>query len=106
MAGSSRSPTLTLEAIVAEAIANNLDLKGAATKVAIAQQTVIVVGSQLLPWVGVQLDGTRTKDFDDGSFNSTSAFLGVAWELDVWGRLRAQREPPRPTRKRSRSTTR
>ena len=24
-------------------------------------------------------------------FGSTSAFLGVAWELDVWGRLRAQR---------------
>ena len=81
----------TLEGLVAEAIANNLDLKAAASKVAIAQQTVIVVGSQLLPWVGVQLNANRTKDFDDGSFNSTSAFLGVAWELDVWGRLRAQR---------------
>jgi len=81
----------TLEALVAEAIANNLDLRAAAAKVAIAQQTVIVVGSQLLPWVGVQLGGTHTKDFDDGSFGSTSAFLGVAWELDVWGRLRAER---------------
>jgi outer membrane protein TolC len=80
-----------LEGIVAEAIANNLDLKAAATKVAIAQQTVIVVGSRLLPWVGVQLGATGTKDFDDGTFGSTSAFLGVAWELDVWGRLRAQR---------------
>jgi len=81
----------TLEAIVAEAIANNLDLKAAATKVSIAQQTVIVVGSRLLPWVGVQLGATGTKDFDDGTFGSTSAFLGVTWELDVWGRLRAQR---------------
>ena len=45
----------TLEALVAEAIANNPDLRAAAAKVAIAQQTVIVVGSRLLPWVGVQL---------------------------------------------------
>src|SRR6185295_15830077 len=82
-------PTLT--AIVAEAIANNPDLRVAAAKVAIAQQTVIVVGSRLLPWVGVQLGATGTKDFDDGTFGATSAFLGVAWELDVWGRLRAQR---------------
>ena len=80
-----------LNAIVAEAIANNPDLRAAAAKVVIAQQTVIVVGSRLWPWVGAQLGAATTKDFDDGTFNSTSAFLGVAWELDVWGRLRAQR---------------
>src|SRR6185295_2432970 len=71
--------------------ANNLDLKTAAAKVAIAQQTVIVVGSRLLPWVGAQLGANAIKDFDAGTSSSTSAFLGVAWELDVWGRLRAQR---------------
>ncbi|MET0683542.1 MAG: TolC family protein, partial [Casimicrobiaceae bacterium] len=81
----------TLEAIVFEAIANNLDLKTAAAKVAIAQQTVIVVGSRLLPWVGAQLGANAIKDFDAGTSSSTSAFLGVSWELDVWGRLRAQR---------------
>jgi NodT family efflux transporter outer membrane factor (OMF) lipoprotein len=80
-----------LEAIVVEAIAKNPDLRAAAAKVAIAQQVVIVVGSRLLPWVGANLGGTTTKDFDDGTFSSTSAFVGVAWELDVWGRLRAQR---------------
>jgi outer membrane protein, multidrug efflux system len=80
-----------LDTIVAEAIANNLDLRAAASKVAIAQQAVIVVGSQLLPWVGVQLGASSTHDQDNGTFNSTSVFLGAAWELDVWGRLRAQR---------------
>jgi multidrug efflux system outer membrane protein len=80
-----------LNTIVAEAIANNPDLRAAAAKVAIAQQTVIVVGSRLLPWVGVQLGGNVTDDRDNSSFGSTSAFLGVAWELDLWGRLRAQR---------------
>jgi len=80
-----------LNAIVAEAIASNLDLQVAAAKVAIAQQTVIVVGSRLWPWVGVQLGASATDDRDSKTFGSTSAFLGVAWELDLWGRLRAQR---------------
>ena len=38
-----------LEAIVAEAIANNLDLREAVERVKSAQQNVIVVGAQLLP---------------------------------------------------------
>jgi NodT family efflux transporter outer membrane factor (OMF) lipoprotein len=81
-----------LEALVAEAIANNLDLHIAATKVAIAQQAVIVVGSQLLPQVGAVLGARATNDEDhSGTSNSTIAYAGVAWELDVWGRLRAQR---------------
>jgi outer membrane protein, multidrug efflux system len=81
----------TLEALVTEAIANNPDLRAAAAKVVIAQQTVIVVGSRLLPWVGAQLGASVTDDRDSSTFSSTSAFLGVAWELDLWGRLRAQR---------------
>jgi NodT family efflux transporter outer membrane factor (OMF) lipoprotein len=80
-----------LEAIVVEAIAKNPDLRVAAARVAIAQQAVIVVGSRLLPWVGVQLGANATDDRDSSTFSSSSAFLGVAWELDVWGRLRAQR---------------
>jgi NodT family efflux transporter outer membrane factor (OMF) lipoprotein len=81
-----------LEAIVAEAIANNLDLREAVERVKIAQQNVIVVGAQLLPQVGAQLGASTVRDKDQSSdFNSTLAYAGVAWELDVWGRLRAQR---------------
>lgn len=81
-----------LDAIVAEAIANNLDLRQAAERVAIAQQNVVVVGAALLPQVGAQLGATTIRDKDqDSNFNSTVAYVGVAWELDLWGRLRAQR---------------
>jgi len=53
---------------------------------------VIVVGSQLLPQVGAVIGGRVTKDEDQsGTSDSTIAYVGVAWELDVWGRLRAQR---------------
>jgi outer membrane protein, multidrug efflux system len=81
-----------LDAIVAEAIAHNLDLRQAAEKVRIAQQNVVVVGAQLLPQIGVQLGANVTRDNDQSSnYYSTLRYAGVAWELDVWGRLRAQR---------------
>jgi outer membrane protein, multidrug efflux system len=81
-----------LEALVAEAIANNLDLRIAAARVAVAQQTVIVVGSQLQPHVGAALGARTTRDEDHGEdANGTVAYAGVAWELDLWGMLRAQR---------------
>ncbi|HTY43485.1 MAG TPA: efflux transporter outer membrane subunit [Thermoanaerobaculia bacterium] len=81
-----------LEAIVAEAIANNLDLRQAADRVAIAQQAVVVVGARLLPQVGVTLGGRTTRDENhDSNFNTTVAYAGVTWELDLWGKLRAQR---------------
>ena len=81
-----------LSALVAEAIANNLDLRIAAAKVTVAQQAVIVVGAQLLPHVGAVLGARATKDEDhSGTSDSTVAYAGVAWEIDVWGRLRAQR---------------
>ncbi len=81
-----------LDAIVAEAIANNLDLRQAADGVTIAQQSVVVVGAQLLPQIGAVLGGRTTRDTDHNSnSNTTIAFASVAWELDVWGKLRAQR---------------
>lgn len=80
-----------LEAIVAEAIANNLDLRQAADRVRIAQQSVIVTGAQLLPQVGASLGARIVKDEGNDSANSNSVFASVSWELDVWGKLRAQR---------------
>lgn len=81
-----------LDAIVAEAFANNLDLRQAAERVTIAQQAAVVVGARLLPQVGAKLGARTTRDEDhDRNFNTALAYAGVAWELDVWGRLRAQR---------------
>jgi outer membrane protein, multidrug efflux system len=81
-----------LDAIVAEAITNNLDLRQAAAGVEGARQTVIVVGSQLLPHVGGKLGAGATRDDGHDDWGSgTTAILGAGWEPDVWGRLRAQR---------------
>ena len=80
-----------LDAIVAEAIANNLDLRRAAARVRIAQETAVVVGARLSPWVVGQLGARSTRDDDhDTTFNSKIGYASVGWELDVWGLLRAQ----------------
>ncbi len=79
-----------LEVIVAEALAHNPDLRQAAARVEAAREAVKVVGARLQPQVGAQLGATARQDRDNGSFNSSFGALGVAWEVDIWGRVRAQ----------------
>lgn len=80
-----------LESVVAEALDNNPDLRLAAAKVTAAQQSVIVVGARMKPVVGINLGARSTHDRDnDDTFHSSKGLLGVAWEADVWGRLRSQ----------------
>ncbi len=80
-----------LEALIAEAIAHNPDLRQAASRVAVAQQAVVLAGAQLQPQAGAALGARSTVDNGaGGAFNSNQVFASVAWELDVWGRLRAQ----------------
>ena len=82
----------TLEAIVAEALANNLDFRQALENITIAQQGLVIVGSQLLPQVGAELGARVTKEATQSANTGTLAFASVGWELDLWGKLRAQRD--------------
>jgi NodT family efflux transporter outer membrane factor (OMF) lipoprotein len=86
-----------LDAVVEEAIKNNLDLQQAAAKVYMARQDVIVVGAQLKPQVGAQLAGAATEKTDSSNnpFKSNMERGGVSWEVDVWGRLRSQQAAAR-----------
>ena len=81
-----------LDAIVAEAITSNLDLRQAAATVEMARQNVVLVASQMKPQVGASFRLATTRDDQhDQWYNSQHALAGVAWEPDVWGRVRAQR---------------
>jgi NodT family efflux transporter outer membrane factor (OMF) lipoprotein len=85
-----------LEAVVTEAIANNLDLRQSAAQVEAARQNVIVVGAQLKPQVGATFNGstlvsTNSLNQSTQQFSSHTEYAAVSWELDVWGRVRAQR---------------
>ena len=82
-----------LEKVVSEAIANNLDLRQSAARVEAARQSVIVVGSKLKPQVGATFAGSTTRSKDMNTVNQTQAnseLATVSWEVDVWGKLRAQ----------------
>jgi multidrug efflux system outer membrane protein len=83
-----------LEGVVSEAVGNNLDLRQSAARVEEARQSVIVVGAKLKPQVSVTLSGATTRASVMNSTEqkqSSTGLAAVAWEVDVWGRLRAQR---------------
>ena len=74
--------------------ANNLDLRQSAAQVEGARQSMIVVGAKLRPQATALLSAatTRSTDKDVTQQNQSSTVLpGVAWEVDVWGRLRPAR---------------
>lgn len=79
-----------LEALVEEVLANNQNIQAAAAQVDAAAGLAKQAGAALKPTVGLAA-GTSTTDAGGLSSNleSSSAFLNVSWELDVWGRVRA-----------------
>jgi NodT family efflux transporter outer membrane factor (OMF) lipoprotein len=81
-----------LAAIIAEAMAHNLDLRQAAQGVLIAEQNLVRVGAQLLPQVGAEAGAKVLREHNVSSTNdSTLAYASASWELDLWGRLRSER---------------
>jgi NodT family efflux transporter outer membrane factor (OMF) lipoprotein len=85
-----------LDAVVAEAIANNLDLVQVAAQVEVARQNVAIVASQLKPQIGLGFGVATMRDKDqDKNFNTNSERFLIAWEPDIWGRLRARRAAAR-----------
>lgn len=90
----------TLQALVENAIGGNYDLRAATARVEAARNLVIVARSDIFPQVGYQGAATRERLFiPQGSRNTTiNAFLGsfnLAWEIDIWGRIRRATESAR-----------
>lgn len=77
-----------LEALVAEAVTYNADLRASAARVEQAVGFVKAAGAQLQP--DVTLIG-RTGDKSGGGGGLDIALLSASWELDVWGRIRSGR---------------
>ena len=82
-----------LQAAISEALAHNTDLRQAASTVLIVAQSINLAEAQMLPQIGGELGETRTRDFDEHNTNAADqANVVLAWELDIWGRLRAQKD--------------
>jgi len=91
-----------LDTLVALALANNHDLRGAATRIDAAAAQARMAGAALLPSAELDFDAARRKQnfiglpipgSGGGVISSTSTNLGVAlgaaWEIDLWGRIRS-----------------
>ncbi len=98
---------IQLNRLVEQALRHNLDLEAAAARVREARATRRAAGGALLPSVGANLAGERASPSRQGggalSELAAAGLLGrvnddfssgveVAWEVDLFGRLRRQRE--------------
>jgi NodT family efflux transporter outer membrane factor (OMF) lipoprotein len=78
-----------LEALVAEAMANNLDLKVAATRVQVASEYVKLADATLWPQVNLLARGGGEMGGDSSGLSGVGLYAN--WELDLWGRMRSAR---------------
>jgi len=85
-----------LDALIAEAIANNKNLKIAAANVEQAAAVLTQTRSQLFPQVGYEASGGEAKlPRIPDSQTSWELVGGVSWEIDLWGRIRRLTEAAR-----------
>jgi multidrug efflux system outer membrane protein len=88
-------PTLT--ALVDEALANNLDLRAAITRIDQARAQVKLAQKDLYPSVDLGVGASRTRSSEVGSFplfgapatnNDFRVELSASYEVDLWGKFR------------------
>ena len=90
-----------LQRLVRQALENNYDLQTAIARVAQFRAQVGVAVSDLYPHAGYEGAAAREKAFTpplpggNPTFNVFSGVLDVAWEIDIWGRIRRATEAAR-----------
>jgi len=84
-----------LEALVREAFGANFDLRAAAGRVARAAAQARVAEADRLPGADLRVESSRQKINTFGPratggarFDDNSLDVNIAWELDLWGKLR------------------
>lgn len=89
-----------LKGLIEEALANNYDLRTAAARVEQAQALAGVARSEFFPEIHYEGDAGRARGASQARVpiipgQESSTFAGVfnlAWEFDVWGRIRHSNE--------------
>lgn len=86
-----------LRSLVSRAIEGNYDLRAAAARVRQSSSFVGIARSEIFPQVGYDGQGTRQKTLvipgvPPRTFNLFSGAFNMAWEIDLWGRIRRATE--------------
>ncbi|MEX0325954.1 MAG: efflux transporter outer membrane subunit [Puniceicoccaceae bacterium] len=79
-----------LDAIVDEALQNNLNLRASASRVEASAGFVTQAGAAMKPVVSAAGEAVETGYSGIPQQSSNQIGLGVSWELDIWGKVRAQ----------------
>ena len=80
----------TLDALVAEALTYNLDLRASKARLDAAAASAQAAGATLKPVVSASGSGLTQANAEGTRATGRGAGLNISWELDVWGRLRQQ----------------
>lgn len=82
----------TLNRLEETALAGNLDLAEAASRVEAARKSLAVSQAAWLPSVGLELSGSGGHDPGEGSVEHYGIAPALSWELSLFGALRATRQ--------------
>ncbi|PSJ43842.1 hypothetical protein C7H85_16040 [Zobellella endophytica] len=80
----------TLDRLIEEALTASPDLRIAAERIRQAEAQVQSAGASLFPALALSGGSDRSWS-DNGAGESSRASLGISYELDLWGRLGAER---------------
>lgn len=86
-----------LKSIVERAIQNNLDIKLAEKQFEEAKLHADISSSSLFPSISAQLATNRSKDSTGNISRSYNTSLDVAWEVDLWGKIRDRQTSSKST---------
>jgi multidrug efflux system outer membrane protein len=89
-----------LQQLVTEAIRKNYDLKSAIARIEQSRQQMGVARADLLPQIDYRGAASRQRSFllpgvGNETFNLFLGSFNLAWEIDIWGRIRRATESAR-----------
>jgi multidrug efflux system outer membrane protein len=83
-----------LVALIDTALVNNRDLRASVARITESRAALGIVRSQLFPRLDYAADGSYsgTLGEDGDAAGLGGAFLAASWQVDLWGRIRRQKE--------------
>ncbi len=78
-----------LNRLIDQAVAGNLSLKQGYSRLKRAAAIFQKTSASKYPSLDVSIDGEVSKESGQDETSSWKAALGLSWEVDIWGRLRA-----------------
>lgn len=89
-----------LQQLVTEAVGGNYDLQAAVFRIEQARQQIGIARADMLPQIDYRGAASRQRSFQttnlpNQTFNLFLGSFNLAWEIDVWGRIRRATESAR-----------